>query len=63
MRFSDKGYYIEEYVKCANCGMLIYGQGIEGSRGGELALYCSAWCEEWSAMREAGTEQMMLPLR
>ena len=28
MRFSDNGYYIEKYVKCANCGLLIYGDGI-----------------------------------
>jgi hypothetical protein len=27
MRFSDNGYYIEKYVKCANCGMLVYGKG------------------------------------
>ena len=29
MRFSDNGFYIEKYMKCANCGMLIYGQGTE----------------------------------
>ena len=30
MRFSENGYYIEHYVKCANCGMLVYGEGIAG---------------------------------
>ena len=30
MRFSDNGYYIEKYVKCANCGMLVYGAGHRG---------------------------------
>ena len=25
MRFSNNGYYIEKYIKCDNCGMLIYG--------------------------------------
>ena len=28
MRFSDNGYYIERYIKCDNCGVLIYGEGI-----------------------------------
>ena len=28
MRFSENGYYIEKYVKCANCGLLIYDEGI-----------------------------------
>ena len=30
MRFSNNGYYIEKYIKCDNCGMLIYGDGING---------------------------------
>jgi len=32
MRFSANGYYIERYVKCANCGLLIYDDGIAGRR-------------------------------
>ena len=31
MRFSANGYYIERYVKCATCGMLVYGEGIAGT--------------------------------
>ena len=27
MRFSDNGYYIERYIKCDNCGVLIYDDG------------------------------------
>ena len=27
MRFSGNRYYIERYVKCRNCGILIYGEG------------------------------------
>ena len=39
MRFSENGYYIERYVKCANCGLLVYGEGIaERSRHGKLRL-------------------------
>ena len=44
MRFAEKGYYIEQYVKCANCGMLIYAEGIQGSFEGKPAIFCSAWC-------------------
>ena len=34
---SSNGYYIEKYIKCANCGMLIYGDGIEGTHGDKPA--------------------------
>ena len=34
MRFSDNGYYIEKYVKCDNCGVLIYGEGIDAKIAG-----------------------------
>ena len=44
MRFSNNGYYIEKYIKCANCGMLIYGDGINGVRHDKPALFCSDWC-------------------
>ena len=33
MRFAEKGYYVEQYVKCANCGMLVYGESVEGQAG------------------------------
>ncbi len=32
MRFSPNGFYIEKYVKCDNCGLLVYGSGIKGTR-------------------------------
>ena len=41
MRFSANGYYIEHYVKCANCGLLVYGDGIAGTRHGKACVYCS----------------------
>ena len=41
MRFSANGYYIERYVKCANCGMLVYDEGIAGKRHGKACVYCS----------------------
>ena len=56
MRFAEKGYYIEQYVKCANCGMLIYGEALEGRLGGRPAVFCSVWCRDWPLLRETWTE-------
>jgi N-methylhydantoinase B len=61
MRFAEKGYYIEQYVKCANCGMLIYGEGIQGSFDAKPAIFCTAWCREWPAERETWTAQASTP--
>ena len=52
MKFSANGYYVERYLKCANCGMLVYDGGIKGERHGKPALYCSDWCIEWTARRD-----------
>ena len=59
MRFSANGYYIERYVKCATCGMLVYGEGIAGTRHGKACIYCTPWCVEWAALtdRETGYVQ------
>ncbi len=40
MRFSSIGYYVEKYVKCANCGILLYGDGTPGD--GTARPACSA---------------------
>lgn len=55
MRFAEKGYYIEQYVKCANCGMLIYGEALEGAHGGHPAVFCSDWCRDWPSLRDTWT--------
>src|SRR5262245_65670203 len=52
MRFSENGFYIEKYLKCANCGLLVYGAGVKAQLGGKSCLYCSDWCAEWAARRE-----------
>ena len=52
MRFSANGYYIERYVKCATCGMLVYGEGIAGTRHGKPCVYCTPWCVEWAALTD-----------
>lgn len=53
MRFAEKGYYIEQYVKCANCGILIYGPAL----GSSPALFCSEWCRDWPERRDIWTEE------
>ena len=62
MRFSDNGYYIERYVKCDNCGVLIYDEGIAASVKGKDQLFCSDWCVQWFTARAEGIEQPRLPL-
>jgi hypothetical protein len=53
MRFSENGLYVECYIKCGTCGVLIYG-----NRDQELLIYegihyCSQWCIDWKKAREA----------
>lgn len=62
MRFSANGYYIEKHIKCMNCGVLIYDRGIEAERNGKPQIFCSDWCVQWSALRDAGAETIRLPL-
>ena len=62
MRFSANGYYIERYVKCANCGFLVYGEGIAGERHGKACVYCSPWCVEWAALRDREEGYFSLPI-
>ena len=59
MRFSDQRYYIEQYIKCANCGVLIYDQGVGAA---DTPPYCSDWCVEWAAKRAAGDKDRVVPL-
>jgi len=63
MRFSDKRYYIEAYIKCANCGVLIYDEGVRPPNiAADAAPYCSEWCVEWAAKRAAGDKRRQVPL-
>ncbi|MBB2932595.1 hypothetical protein [Paraburkholderia silvatlantica] len=55
MKFSQNGLYVERYIKCANCGTLIYAddkhqQAQSVQRGGQL--FCSQWCVDWREARE-----------
>ena len=62
MRLSENGYYVEKYVKCANCGLLIYDEGQSVERGGGVRVYCSDWCIEWSSLRDSGEEYFQLKI-
>lgn len=61
MRFSDTGYYIERYIKCDNCGVLIYGDGIADrhEQAGDM-IFCSDWCRAWKAQRLEGADHPRL---
>lgn len=62
MRFSDNGYYIERYVKCDNCGVLIYDGGQQAVVGDARKLFCSDWCVDWNTARAKGVEEPRIPL-
>jgi 5-oxoprolinase (ATP-hydrolysing)/N-methylhydantoinase B len=61
MRFSKSGYYVEKYLKCANCGLLLYGEGIR-ARADDARLFCSDWCVRWSALRREHGGYFRLPI-
>jgi N-methylhydantoinase B len=62
MRFSENGLYIEKYIKCANCGLLVFGPGTPGFRAGKKAIFCSDWCVQWSTLKEEGARGIRLPI-
>jgi 5-oxoprolinase (ATP-hydrolysing)/N-methylhydantoinase B len=62
MRLSKNGYYVEKYVKCDNCGLLIYDQGLAVERDGKEQLFCSDWCIEWSRLRATGQDFFQLKI-
>ena len=53
MKFSGNGLYIEEYIKCSNCGYLIYETDLDKAiKTKNKKLFCSSWCEEWHGNKE-----------
>jgi 5-oxoprolinase (ATP-hydrolysing)/N-methylhydantoinase B len=62
MRFSSNGYYVEKYIKCDNCGLLIYGEGITDTVADKEGLFCSQWCIEWAGARADGIDEPKIPL-
>ncbi len=53
MKFSANRLYVERYVKCHNCGILIYETDSEQVKSEAGSLYCTSWCRDWDAKREA----------
>jgi len=52
MRFSENGLYIERYIKCGNCGVLIYEKKDQQILTHDGVTYCSQWCIDWKIARE-----------
>ena len=52
MRFSENGLYIERYIKCGNCGVLIYEKKDQQILTHDGVTYCSQWCVDWKIARE-----------
>jgi hypothetical protein len=63
MQFSDNGYYIERYIKCDNCGVLIYDEGgVKADVKGKALLLCSDWCVEWISAVADGIDEPRIAL-
>src|SRR5262245_28753843 len=62
MHFSDNRLFIERYVKCANCGVLLYDHGVTGAADGGQGVFCSDWCGTWKLRRTAEPGFFRLPL-
>jgi hypothetical protein len=45
MKLAESGFYVEEYVKCTNCGELIYKDSIQHEREGasSSSVLTGAW--------------------
>jgi hypothetical protein len=52
MKFAPNKLYVESYVKCRNCGVLIYDAGRADAVTKDDAIYCSPWCVDWEADRD-----------
>ncbi|EWY37764.1 hypothetical protein N825_09290 [Skermanella stibiiresistens SB22] len=51
MKFAPNKLYVESYIKCHNCGVLIYeAKRPEAVMKGE-EIYCSQWCVDWEEDR------------
>jgi hypothetical protein len=53
MKLSENGLYVERYIKCDTCGVLIYEKGDQQLLTEDGIYYCSQWCIDWKKAREA----------
>lgn len=51
MRFSQNGFYVEQYVKCPVSGVLIYVDRTKDYVVHNGQIYASQWCVDWEAAR------------
>jgi hypothetical protein len=57
MQFAESGYYIEKYIKCDNCGVLIYRDALTSNEDSQSELvFCTQWCIDWYAQKTAGKD-------
>lgn len=57
MKFAENRLYVDDYVKCCNCGILIY-EGVDAPavrKSGKA--YCTDWCVDWADKRSARLAQ------
>jgi len=52
MKLSATKLYVESYVKCRCCGMLIYDAGRPQAVERDGELFCSSWCVDWHDARK-----------
>jgi hypothetical protein len=53
MKFSENGLYIESYIKCATCGVLIYENRDQKPLTVNNVTFCSQWCIDWKNARDS----------
>ncbi|GAB5469920.1 MAG: hypothetical protein Kilf2KO_29500 [Rhodospirillales bacterium] len=53
MKFSANRLYVERYVKCLNCGILIYENDQEQLKDDAGRQFCGTWCQNWDAKRHS----------
>ncbi|MDF2230965.1 hypothetical protein P2H44_00210 [Albimonas sp. CAU 1670] len=53
MKLSATKLYVESYVKCRCCGILIYDAGRADAVERDGELFCSSWCVDWHDARSS----------
>jgi N-methylhydantoinase B len=52
MKFSENRYYLEAYIKCDNCGVLLYDSDSDKIIQVDKHRFCSNWCLQWHDSRK-----------
>jgi hypothetical protein len=55
MKFAQNRLYIEAYIKCHNCGVLLFHDD-KAQQAAKVdisgVVYCSDWCVDWASDRD-----------